>query len=170
MNAKTIALTKPSDKNWTGTFTFTQPAPEHLVLDGQMDGHKLRMETRLVDRNSFLLVKTRLPLDAGGSLQSVTASTLMRRRRLRAQWPRRRPSHWRAAGAVGRVLEAQPTIGGGTRSAELTEPGFVHDVCSTVHASCRSRRSCARCLWRITAGARQAAGPLRASADDGEAR
>lgn len=57
-NAKTIALTKASDKNWKGTFAFTQPDPEHLVLDGQMDGHKVRMETRLVDRNSFLLVKT----------------------------------------------------------------------------------------------------------------
>ena len=31
------------------------------------------------------------------------------------------------------VLEGQETIGGGTRSAELTLPGFVHDVCSAVH-------------------------------------
>jgi len=31
------------------------------------------------------------------------------------------------------VLEAQPTIGGGARSAELTLPGFLHDVCSAVH-------------------------------------
>ena len=31
------------------------------------------------------------------------------------------------------VLESQPTIGGGTRTAELTEPGFLHDVCSVVH-------------------------------------
>lgn len=31
------------------------------------------------------------------------------------------------------VLEAQATIGGGTRSQELTEPGFIHDVCSAVH-------------------------------------
>src|SRR3954469_25665175 len=31
------------------------------------------------------------------------------------------------------VLEAQTTIGGGTRSAELTLPGFTHDVCSAVH-------------------------------------
>lgn len=31
------------------------------------------------------------------------------------------------------VLEAKDTIGGGTRSAELTLPGFVHDVCSAVH-------------------------------------
>jgi phytoene dehydrogenase-like protein len=31
------------------------------------------------------------------------------------------------------VLEAEATIGGGTRSAELTLPGFVHDICSAVH-------------------------------------
>jgi phytoene dehydrogenase-like protein len=31
------------------------------------------------------------------------------------------------------VLEAQPEVGGGTRSAALTLPGFVHDVCSAVH-------------------------------------
>ena len=37
------------------------------------------------------------------------------------------------AGRSVLVLEAQPTIGGGVRSAELTLPGFVHDVCSAVH-------------------------------------
>lgn len=37
------------------------------------------------------------------------------------------------AGCTVLVLEARQTIGGGTRSAELTLPGFVHDVCSVVH-------------------------------------
>ncbi len=31
------------------------------------------------------------------------------------------------------LVESQPTIGGGTRTAELTLPGFHHDVCSAVH-------------------------------------
>lgn len=31
------------------------------------------------------------------------------------------------------VLEANDTLGGGVRSAELTLPGFVHDVCSAIH-------------------------------------
>ena len=31
------------------------------------------------------------------------------------------------------VREAEQTFGGGTRSAELTLPGFVHDVCSSIH-------------------------------------
>jgi phytoene dehydrogenase-like protein len=38
------------------------------------------------------------------------------------------------AGRSVRVYEAQPTVGGGMRSAELTEPGSVHDVCATVFA------------------------------------
>ncbi|MBO0981907.1 NAD(P)/FAD-dependent oxidoreductase [Microbacterium sp. SD291] len=37
------------------------------------------------------------------------------------------------AGYGVRVLEAADAIGGGTRSAEATLPGFVHDVCSAVH-------------------------------------
>ena len=31
------------------------------------------------------------------------------------------------------VFEARDTIGGGSRSKELTLPGFVHDVCSAIH-------------------------------------
>jgi phytoene dehydrogenase-like protein len=31
------------------------------------------------------------------------------------------------------VLEAEETVGGGARSAELTLPGFTHDVCSAIH-------------------------------------
>jgi phytoene dehydrogenase-like protein len=31
------------------------------------------------------------------------------------------------------VIEARDTIGGGARSAELTLPGFIHDVCSAIH-------------------------------------
>jgi len=37
------------------------------------------------------------------------------------------------AGLEVTVLEAQPSIGGGARSMELTLPGFVHDLCSAVH-------------------------------------
>jgi phytoene dehydrogenase-like protein len=38
------------------------------------------------------------------------------------------------AGRSVRLYEAQPAVGGGLRSLELTAPGFVHDVCATVHA------------------------------------
>lgn len=38
------------------------------------------------------------------------------------------------AGRSVRLYEAEATVGGGTRSAELTQPGFVHDVCATIHS------------------------------------
>ena len=38
------------------------------------------------------------------------------------------------AGLSVRVHEAQSTIGGGLRSLPLTGPGYVHDLCATVHA------------------------------------
>jgi phytoene dehydrogenase-like protein len=31
------------------------------------------------------------------------------------------------------LLEGKPTIGGGMRSAELTLPGYIHDICSAIH-------------------------------------
>src|SRR5206468_108920 len=37
------------------------------------------------------------------------------------------------AGWPVEVFEAGGTVGGGLRSAELTLPGFVHDVCSAIH-------------------------------------
>src|SRR5438046_5091146 len=37
------------------------------------------------------------------------------------------------AGRSVLIFEAQPTLGGGARSAELTLPGYVHDVCSAIH-------------------------------------
>lgn len=37
------------------------------------------------------------------------------------------------AGLSVLIIEAKNVIGGGLRSAELTLPGFVHDVCSAIH-------------------------------------
>lgn len=37
------------------------------------------------------------------------------------------------AGRSVAIYEAKATVGGGTRSAELTLPGFIHDICSAIH-------------------------------------
>ncbi|WP_439592771.1 phytoene desaturase family protein [Microbacterium sp.] len=42
------------------------------------------------------------------------------------------------AGYAVRVVEASGTVGGGVRTAELTLPGFRHDVCSAVHPAALS--------------------------------
>ena len=37
------------------------------------------------------------------------------------------------AGRSVRVVEAEPTVGGGCRTEEVTLPGFRHDICSAIH-------------------------------------
>ena len=50
---KTLVLNDGVDKNWKANFTFAREAPDHLTLDGNMDGHKTHLQLRLV---KFLLV------------------------------------------------------------------------------------------------------------------
>jgi hypothetical protein len=52
--AKTITLTPPS--NSTSVFTVRQPAADRLILDGDLNGETLHMETTYFDRSRFLLV------------------------------------------------------------------------------------------------------------------
>jgi phytoene dehydrogenase-like protein len=66
-------------------------------------------------------------------------------------WPRARydavvigagPNGLAAAAALARsgietlVVEGSDTAGGGTRTKPLTQPGFLHDVCSSIHPLC----------------------------------
>jgi hypothetical protein len=55
-NAKTITLTRRSDKNSKGSLTYSRPTPDQLILDGTMDSHKIHMQLQLYDRNKFMLV------------------------------------------------------------------------------------------------------------------
>jgi uncharacterized membrane protein YphA (DoxX/SURF4 family) len=52
----TLTLTKGGDKNWKGSLSFNRPAPDQLVLDGTMGGHKINMQLRLVDRSKLMLL------------------------------------------------------------------------------------------------------------------
>lgn len=56
VNDKVIALTKYSDKNWKGNLTFQRVAGDRLILDGNMDSHKIHMQLQLVDRSKFVVV------------------------------------------------------------------------------------------------------------------
>jgi uncharacterized membrane protein YphA (DoxX/SURF4 family) len=53
---KTIALTKDSDKNWKANFTFQRVGENGLILDGDMDSHKMHVQLQLVDMKKFVLV------------------------------------------------------------------------------------------------------------------
>jgi hypothetical protein len=52
----TLTLSKTADKNWKASFNYTRPAPDQLTLDGTMDGHKVQMQLKLMDRDKFTLV------------------------------------------------------------------------------------------------------------------
>jgi hypothetical protein len=56
VNGKILALTNDDNKNWKASFAFQRPAQDQLVLDGDMDSHKVHMQLKLLDRNKFLLV------------------------------------------------------------------------------------------------------------------
>jgi hypothetical protein len=53
---ETFALTKGSDKNWKANFTFLRSSENQMLLDGDMDNHKIHMRLELVDHSKFLLV------------------------------------------------------------------------------------------------------------------
>ncbi|HEY7405580.1 MAG TPA: DoxX family protein [Candidatus Angelobacter sp.] len=53
---KTLTLTKPADKNWQASLLYARPASDQLTLDGAMDGHKIQMQLKLMDRDKFTLV------------------------------------------------------------------------------------------------------------------
>jgi hypothetical protein len=42
-----------------GRLAYQQPTPEQLILDGEIDGRKVRMEAQTYDRTNFRLVQTR---------------------------------------------------------------------------------------------------------------
>jgi hypothetical protein len=52
---KSIAITKRSDKNWKAYLNFERATPAQLALDGEMSGHRLHMELKLVDHTTMPL-------------------------------------------------------------------------------------------------------------------
>jgi hypothetical protein len=57
---KTLTLTYPGHgrKDWNAHFTFERPSADQLVLDGDIDKHKLHMQLHLFDRSKFELVSS----------------------------------------------------------------------------------------------------------------
>jgi hypothetical protein len=60
-DAKTITFTRGAGPQAAqiGLFTFDQPSADRLVVEGTLQGKRLRMETRLFNRDDFLLMKSR---------------------------------------------------------------------------------------------------------------
>lgn len=54
--SKTMELSSLADKNWKASFSFVEPAPNQLILDGTMDGKKTHAQLELLDRSKLLIV------------------------------------------------------------------------------------------------------------------
>ncbi|HKD19135.1 MAG TPA: DoxX family protein [Thermoanaerobaculia bacterium] len=53
-----LALTRFDDALWKASFQIDQPGPNRLVLDGEMNHRKMRLQLRLVDHTKFRLVSS----------------------------------------------------------------------------------------------------------------
>lgn len=56
---RSLAVTKGSSRNWKASFTFERPARDRLILDGEMDGYKIRAQLKRVEFDTFRLLNSR---------------------------------------------------------------------------------------------------------------
>jgi len=53
-----LALTRFDDALWKASFRIDQPGPGRLLLDGEMNHRKMRLQLRLVDHSQLRLVRS----------------------------------------------------------------------------------------------------------------
>lgn len=56
--SKTLELSSFTDQTWKADFSFVEPQPDQLVLDGTMDGKKTHAQLELLDRSKLPLVSS----------------------------------------------------------------------------------------------------------------
>ena len=54
-----LALKKGRSPTWHSAFTLKRLEPDALLLDGQMDGHTIKMSLRAVELDTFRLLNSR---------------------------------------------------------------------------------------------------------------
>ncbi len=55
---RTLALTKGRSSSWTSTFAYDRTGPDRLILEGEMDGYRIRAELQLLERDTFRLLNS----------------------------------------------------------------------------------------------------------------
>ena len=55
---KSIALTKGTSKIWKSNFTYQRSGADQLILDGDMDNHRIHLQLQLVDFDTFPLLNS----------------------------------------------------------------------------------------------------------------
>jgi hypothetical protein len=59
LQQNTLALRKGHSRTWRSDFTIQRPEPDALLLEGQMDGHTIKMSLRTVGWDTFRLLNSR---------------------------------------------------------------------------------------------------------------
>jgi len=57
-NRSVLALTKGNSRSWAAAFTFERAPQDQLRIEGEMDGHRIRAQLRLVDFDAFPLLNS----------------------------------------------------------------------------------------------------------------
>jgi uncharacterized membrane protein YphA (DoxX/SURF4 family) len=57
-DSRTIALTKRNSRTWSAQFSVERPAPDRLILNGEMDHLKIQMQLRRVELDTFRLLRS----------------------------------------------------------------------------------------------------------------
>ncbi len=55
-NGRSFTLTAPSDPYWRASFTYEDPEPDRMILDGNLNGRHLKISLGRTDMNHFLLL------------------------------------------------------------------------------------------------------------------
>jgi len=58
LTASSLMITKANSKTWKAQFTFERPAPDRLMIDGEMDGYKIHLQLHLVELDTFRLLNS----------------------------------------------------------------------------------------------------------------
>jgi uncharacterized membrane protein YphA (DoxX/SURF4 family) len=58
VGARALALTKGSSRTWKASFTFDRPTDDRLVLEGDMDDHRIQVKLRRLELDTFRLLNS----------------------------------------------------------------------------------------------------------------
>jgi len=57
-DARTLALSKRNSTNWSARFTVERPSHDRLILAGDMDHYRIRLQLQLVELDTFRLLRS----------------------------------------------------------------------------------------------------------------
>jgi hypothetical protein len=57
-NRRTLALSKGGSRTWKGSLSYERPSPDRLIVEGDMDGHRIVLQLRQTDFDTFRLLNS----------------------------------------------------------------------------------------------------------------